>query len=199
MTKTEAKDAGINAGNAWANLQDEATLRDEGGYHDRVNERANDEAINMGFRTVDSANAQAFILSFRSAALTRLRALYHELPDVKESRRVEYFDRKLRQGLDDAKAKLEKFRISLDQNPEYAFRWADDAMAAAAALDVYTRLVEVFAKTDVATTRKEAQEEVLHLSRYVSRSTSLCHNAMEQYKLQALATFVQETAFVESL
>jgi hypothetical protein len=203
MNKTEATNVGTEAGIAYADIRSDNELRQDLDAHRAdIKERATFEALNnMGFRSIDSPNAKAFVEAFIYAANTRFLGRRNDLPDVKEARKVEWVDRKLRQGLDDAKATLAKFRANFDENPAYAFEWGTDAITAAATLDVYTRLVEVFAKTDVATTIKEAKEAVLRGARYdvLPRSTSPTSNLMNAAKVAAFAGFVSDVAFIETL
>jgi hypothetical protein len=199
MTKQEAKDTGTNRGIAFANLFTDETLRaDLDATRDDIKDKARDAAVDAGFRSVDSANAVAFIDAFVHAANMRFIGRRNELPDVRENQRVEWVDRVLRRGLDDAKATIAKFKANLDENPAYAFEWGTDAITAAATLDVYTQLVEVFAKTDVATTVKEAREAVMRGARYdvLPRSTSPTSNLVNAAKVAAFANFVSDCAHV---
>lgn len=98
-------------------------------------------------------------------------------------------ERRINSEIKSAKEKIEKFKAELsERSPAYAFSWADSAMRAAAALDVWFQLKNNIGEgSNIRLIRDIAEQNVLQAARYPQKSTSDCSNLIEQYKLSAWA------------
>lgn len=88
---------------------------------------------------------------------------------------------------------IDKFRANLVENALYAFEWSDDAIMAAARLDVTTRLKNILAHPEggLDKTIDYARMEAMRGARYPSHSTSALTNFVRQCTTAAYAEFVE--------
>ena len=124
-------------------------------------------------------------------------------PQDKATRSVNVFHtvtRRLEGDLEQANVKIAQFAEKLVKDPDYTMRWADDAFAYAASVNVLKFALN-FLKGDEAikmtlTTpygglralevlRDHAQKELIRGARFPSRSTSFCTNEMAVCALAA--------------
>lgn len=98
---------------------------------------------------------------------------------------------------------VNKFASELPHNPEYAFRWADDAAQAAAMHAAVTQIKHIIdhgrskgasEAEVVATVKKHANETVLRLARSgTNRSTSPSSNLMADMSLRVWGEIQERT------
>ncbi len=100
--------------------------------------------------------------------------------------------RRLKSRLEMTEPALQSFAIKLQDDPAYAFEWADDAMRAAAAVKVIKSCLVAFtegsAPTDVA---QACTTRALHAARYPRCSTSQPSNIMQSYEAAAFAEYAE--------
>lgn len=189
MTKTEAHRLGSDAASRWLDQRSNDDLRDLCGGEDRnvlhaaIKDAARDQVIATGlFKTVDSANACAFIYTFFNVAHDGMWNLYNALPDVAAARAEEGFRMLVDHTIKCAEETITKFKEQFEKNPVYALEWSLSVFQAAADLDVATR---VRYRLEAGATKAEVQKELVDSSRYMIRlegSTSPTANLMEQAK-----------------
>jgi len=91
---------------------------------------------------------------------------------------------------------LSKFKEGLETNPDYAFRWGDDAVYSSQMLLVCS-LVNSFLESnnnDVEALHFYLTERVVVLSRYDESSTSVLSNYAKRMYLKALAMVLRNVA-----
>jgi len=125
-------------------------------------------------------------------------------------RTIEAYKQSFRYKIERAEKEMETFKKRLAEHPSYAFEWGTGAVEAAAQLEVFKSVLvwliggsdnlgdraegeQEFTEEQVlADVLKEVRREVLRRSRYVPSSTSQMSNIIEQYKLAAWATALEE-------
>lgn len=120
-------------------------------------------------------------------------------PEELAAGRREWLRRRLEEMKRGSAGAIESFRAKLEQNPLYAFEWADRAIDAAAELEAGTRLMAVLDNDKHATdtdavnvTIKMAREEAMRGARWPSRSTSPVSNAAKAALVSAYAGLVSD-------
>lgn len=120
-------------------------------------------------------------------------------PEELATRRRAWLHRRLNEMVTGAVNEINSFRAKLDENPLYAFEWADRAIDAAGAMDAGKRLLLVLTsekhKTDeeaVAVTMKLAAQEATRGARWPSRSTSPVSNVAKAAVTSAYAELVMD-------
>jgi hypothetical protein len=155
-----------------------------------------DHAIIVNDEGADDPDAEARIRVTRKTDVTIWvpDPTPEELAAQAEERRrwkLEWTRRKLE---DWAKLDLAKFRKNLDENPLYAFEWADGAIRDAARYDVAIRLLKVWDHPEGGYEEMvdKAREQVLDGARWPSNSTSALTNLVKQEVTKAYAEFVAD-------
>lgn len=141
-----------------------------------------------------SAARESFTQAFTTAASQRLRNFYWELPEVKAETRMRYVQRHVAGVLESCADTFAKFTADFAKNPNYAMKWSDGTMRAAAQLDVYTRLSSIIdapenGGLDVAFAY--AREQAMRYARYNNHSTSPISNLMAELEAAAYAEFAE--------
>lgn len=102
--------------------------------------------------------------------------------------------------LADANASIANFTATIAKDPHYAFRWAEDAMKAAAKHKLMLELQAAFAAMtgrgeteaqQLEHVRTELNRRIMHAARYPQRSTSVCANEMAAFDAEATASFLE--------
>ena len=103
------------------------------------------------------------------------------------------FTRHITEGITSAAFKIAKWQDQLGTDAAYAFQWANDAMQAAARLDLFKKIDMAFnvegCTLDVI--KKEMQSIVTRAAKYPPRSTSPMSNEMEILKAQVAAELLE--------
>ena len=94
-----------------------------------------------------------------------------------------------------AQNEVTNFETRLKENPAYAFEWADDAMKAAARIDVLNFVIASLSSNSTMTNQEKVYETISYLhtnliysAKYGHSSSSACSNIMEENKRIATAT-----------
>lgn len=99
--------------------------------------------------------------------------------------------------VENAQAEIVRFRASLDNNPAYAFKWADNAVKAAANLEVGTVLGRyIESGADIVEVVAMAMDSALSGASHPPSSTSASANTMEAAITAAFASFARKFASV---
>lgn len=107
------------------------------------------------------------------------------------------FQKQITYGIVSSAQAIAKWQEQLGSDAAYAFQWANDAMQAAAKLDLYKKL-DVYLKTEqfsMDETKKYLQDIVSRAAKYPPRSTSPMSNEMEILKAQAAAELLEQIEY----
>ena len=83
-----------------------------------------------------------------------------------------------------AESQIVRFQSELSKNPAHAFSWADSAVKAAAAIDIYRYLLNFLEKetTDTEKVKRFATGKAISAARFPASSTSAISNLVEVNK-----------------
>jgi len=105
---------------------------------------------------------------------------------------AERITRRLQSRLEMTEPALQSFASKLQDDPAYAFEWADEAMRAAATAKVIKSCIVAFAEgsapTDVA---QACTTRALHAARYPRCSTSQPSNIMQSFEAASFAEYAE--------
>lgn len=123
---------------------------------------------------------------------------HNALPEVKAAYMNESIAWHIEAALRGTASDIKKFKEAFDGDPEYAFRWADKAMDAAAVQNVYLRIKGAVDRKDCSLDQllKNVTDEALRGAEFPSSSTSSASNYMAKASTSAYAQFARFLASV---
>ena len=209
MTKNEAREAGkasgiIFADNAFleaqllADVDGEYMRRNDGTTltnRQQIADSALSEAKRNGFRA-GSSTEEAYVNAFKAAAMNRFFERRHALPEIKRQNRIESLRWTIDGNIKAGDEAVEKFKQRLDENPAYAFGWADSVAEAAARRDVALTMRRILDGVDLEpehagydAARAYALDQTIRGARYPQHSTSALSNQMHAWTTAAWAEY----------
>jgi uncharacterized protein (DUF2164 family) len=97
----------------------------------------------------------------------------------------------LKREIESSKKTLVEFGKKLKEDPFWAFRWGQEAFLASARIQVFSRIVDIFANPDskqnIVGMQDYLQSELINNAKYPSFSTSKMQNLGQEYYNQAQA------------
>lgn len=195
MTKSEAREQGQAAGQHSIEIVDDKnffrTSTDDAVLIARNHAATAAYKARGGDSPLAESLRAVFIQHYVSAFMNRFNERSMELPDVAAARDLESFQWAVRSMVSGAQEKIDKFILRMQVNPSDAFSWSNEAMDAAARLEVAARIKHGFdSGMSLDDIRKELRNQVLRGAKFPSSSTSMPTNLMAQYVLAATASLV---------
>lgn len=136
--------------------------------------------------------SEIFYATFKETFTRLWMERYNARPEVKARRAEEVLRRHIKIRLESMATEVAGFQKRLAEHPADAFRWADNAMLAAARGHVAGVMLLVLDAEGVDKAYAYAQDMALRGARFPHHSTSAASNTMEQNATAAWAEFCAE-------